>query len=152
MRRRSIKEQLASVPLFAACSKRELGLISQLSTGVLVPADETLTQEGELGREFFIILDGRASVSQDGRKIGVLHPGDYFGEIALIEDSQRTATVVADTPMRLEVIERRDFARLLDEVPSLSRKLLRGMARIIEELHAQTRQAPRGPSTRRSGS
>ena len=85
MRRRSfVKEQLATVPLFAACSKRELGLISQLSTGVSVPADETLTQEGEFGREFFIILDGRASVSQKGRKIGVLHSGDYLGEIALI--------------------------------------------------------------------
>jgi CRP/FNR family transcriptional regulator, cyclic AMP receptor protein len=147
MRRRSfIKEQLATVPLFAACSKRELGLISQLSTGVSVPADETLTQEGEMGREFFVILDGRASVSQDGRRVGILRPGDYFGEIALISDSERTATVVADTPMRLEVIERREFEGLLDKVPSLSRKLMRGMADIIEELYAQTRQAPRsGP-------
>jgi CRP/FNR family transcriptional regulator, cyclic AMP receptor protein len=144
MRRRSfVKEQLATVPLFAACSKRELGLISQLSTGVSVPVDETLTQEGEFGREFFIILDGQASVSRDGGTIGVLRPGDYFGEIALIDDSQRTATVVADTPMRLEVIERREFSRLLDEVPSISRKLLRGMARIIEDLYTQMRQAPR---------
>jgi CRP/FNR family transcriptional regulator, cyclic AMP receptor protein len=144
MRRKGfVKEQLATVPLFAACSKRDLGLISQLSTGISVPADETLTQEGEFGREFFIILDGRASVSREGRNIGVLHTGDYFGEIALIDDSQRTATVVADTPMRLEVIERREFSRLLDEVPSISRKLLRGMARIIEDLYTQIRQAPR---------
>jgi CRP-like cAMP-binding protein len=128
-----IGSQLAKVPLFSACSKKELAQISRLATEVSAPAGRVLAEEGHLGNEFVVILDGAASVHQGGRRLRTLGPGDYFGEIALLSKSRRLATVIADTPMRLEVINRSEFSTLLDEVPSLARKLLAGLASIVED-------------------
>ena len=129
-----IDERLAQVPLFAACSKRELAGISRLMTEITVEAGKVLAEQGHLGNEFIVILEGRATVSRGGRTIRTLGPGDHFGEIALLDDDhRRTATVVADTDMEIAVLSRREFGQLLDEHPATCRRLLVGLARIVAD-------------------
>ena len=115
------------MPLFEECSERELALISRLSCRATPMPGATLSREGEWSRQFVIILDGQASVYRGERKVDALGPGDYFGELALIDEGPPTATVtvVADTPMRLEVMNRREFRQLLTDVPSISGQFLR---------------------------
>jgi CRP-like cAMP-binding protein len=123
-----ITERLAQVPMFAACSTRELHHVSRLATEIHVEAGRELTVEGRAGHEFLIVLDGRATVRAGGVAVATLTAGDYFGEIALLDDGPRTATVVAETPMTLAVVGQREFSALLDEVPGLARQVLRGLA------------------------
>ena len=129
-----IDQQLAQVPLFASLSKKELRLISQLATYLEEPAGTVLTKQGMTGREFFIVLAGAIEVTHDGRNIAQGGPGFVFGEIALIDHRPRTATVVARTPVTLEVIAQREFWAMLDLVPQLSKKLLVVVARRLADL------------------
>jgi len=129
-----IDRRLAEVPLFEGLSKKELRLISQLATYVEEPAGAVLTEEGMSGREFFVVLDGWIEVYHDGRIIADYGPGYVFGEIALIDDRPRTATVVAKTPVTLDVIAQREFWAMLDQVPKLSKKLLKVVARRLADL------------------
>src|SRR4051812_27430889 len=92
-------DHLAQVPMFSACSKRDLQLIGRASDEVSVAAGKTLVEEGSPGHEFFLILDGSASVYRDGRKLATLGPGQYFGELALLDRGPRSATVKADTDL-----------------------------------------------------
>lgn len=116
---------ISSVPLFAGCSKRELRQIARLADEVDVPTGRVLIREDErVGREFFVIVEGSARVTRKGRRISKLGPGDWAGEIALIADVPRTATVTARSPMRLLVVTARDFRSLLDASPSIAAKLL----------------------------
>src|SRR5450759_346936 len=109
-------DHLKQVPLFAACSRKDLQLVARRAEDVRVAAGATIVNEGDDGNEFFVILDGAASVSRQGRKIATLGPGSGFGELALLENAPRNATVVADTDMELVVLGQREFAGLLDEV------------------------------------
>jgi CRP-like cAMP-binding protein len=120
--------------MFAACTKRELQAISKLTTERDVPAGKELTREGQPGREFVIVLDGTAVATRRGRKVATLGPGDYFGEIALLDPGERTATVTAETPMRLAVVTWGEFDQMLVDVPALGYKIMRGLARQIREL------------------
>jgi CRP/FNR family transcriptional regulator, cyclic AMP receptor protein len=126
-------EQLGRVRLFSACSKKELSLISRVSDEVTVAAARVLCEEGAIGHEFYLILDGQAAVRKGGRKVATLGTGQYFGEMALLDRGPRSATVVAETPMRLLVIGQREFSALLDEVPMLAHKLLAAMAARLRE-------------------
>ena len=126
-------EQLGRVRLFSACSKKELSLISRVSDEVAVAEERVLCEEGSIGHEFYLILEGQAAVKKGGRKVAVLGPGQYFGEMALLDRGPRSATVVAETPMRLLVIGQREFAAVLDEVPMLAHKLLAAMAARLRE-------------------
>ena len=126
-------EQLGRVRLFSACSKKELSLISRVSDEVSVAAGRVLCEEGAIGHEFYLILEGQAAVRKGGRKVATLGPGQYFGEMALLDRGPRSATVVADTPMRLLVIGQREFSAVLDEVPMLAHKLLAAMAARLRE-------------------
>ena len=137
-RRSSLSEHVAQVPMFTACTKQELQRVAKLSTEVDVPAGKTLARQGEAGREFVIILDGTATVTRNDKKIAELGPGDYFGETALLDPGERTATVVAASPMRIAVVTPREFSEMLDEVPPLARKIMRGLARQIRELAKST--------------
>ena len=121
-------DHLAQVPLFSACSKKDLQLLGRASDEVAVPSGKTLVEEGSPGHEFFLIIDGTATVTRNGRKIATLGPGQYFGELALLDRGPRTATVTADTDMQVLVLGQREFAGVLDEVPGLARKLLSAMA------------------------
>ena len=121
-------ELLSSVPLFSACTRKELRHIASLADRVDVEAGHVLTREGELGHEFFAIAEGTAKVSSKGRKLATLGPGDFFGEMSLLDQHPRTATVTAETPMSLYVVGAADFNRLLDDVPFVARKMLKGLA------------------------
>jgi CRP-like cAMP-binding protein len=128
-RRSSIVEHIAAVPMFYACSRRELQAISRLATELEVPAGKLLTEQGKPGQEFMIVLSGTAVATRDGVKVAAFGPGDFFGEIALLDPGLRTATVVAETPMQLAVVGQREFGEILDEVPALASKIMRGLAR-----------------------
>jgi CRP-like cAMP-binding protein len=127
-----VDERLKQIALFASCSQKDLRDISRRMTTVDVEAGTVLAQEGKLGSEFVVIIDGTAKVTRNGRKLATLGPGDYFGEVALLDDKHvRTATVTAETGMTIEVVDVRDFNTLLDEQPRIATKLLTGLARLI---------------------
>ena len=121
-------ELIKRVPLFAGCSRGELGKVAQIADEIDLAAGKELIREGARGREFFVLLEGDADVTKDGRSINRLGAGDFFGEIALVSDSPRTATVTATSPVRALVITDRSFRRLLDESPEIQRKVLVALA------------------------
>jgi CRP/FNR family cyclic AMP-dependent transcriptional regulator len=120
------------VPLFADCSRRELEQIAQIADEIDLAEGKELTRTGQPGREFFVLLEGEADVSKDGETINKLGPGDFFGEIALVEDTPRTATVTATTPVRALVITDRAFRRLLEKQPEIQRKVLVALAQRVK--------------------
>ena len=129
-----IDEQLSKVPLFEGLSKKELREISQLSTYLEAPAGTVLTTEGQQGHEFIIILDGEIEVRQGDNVVAERGPGTYIGEIALLDHRPRTATVIAKTPVSIEVIGQREFAGMLAEVPEVAQQIMGTMARRLAEL------------------
>ncbi|MEY2437223.1 MAG: family transcriptional regulator, cyclic receptor protein, partial [Acidimicrobiaceae bacterium] len=115
--RDSYLDHLAQVPLFAACSRKELQTIAKASDEVTVPSDKVLVEQGTSGRECFVIVDGTASVKRNGRRVATLGPGSYFGELSLLDKGPRTATVTAETPLTVLVLGPREFSSVLDAVP-----------------------------------
>ena len=125
LRRRSDKvDVLKKVPLFSELSRRHLDHIAREADEVKEAAGTVLTKQGGLGREFLLILEGSARVERDGTVIARLDPGDFFGEMSLIDGMPRSATVIAASPTVLLVIEARCFRKLLETVPGLQRKFL----------------------------
>lgn len=121
-------ERLRSVPLFSACTDEELKVISSSTTEVHARAGDVLAREGRIGREFVVIVEGTAKVSVADREVAVLGPGDFFGEIALLDNGPRTATVIAETDLVADVSSQQEFAKLMEGAPTLARKLLVGVA------------------------
>jgi CRP-like cAMP-binding protein len=118
-------DALAKAPLFAALSRQELGELAKATEDLEVDEGKVLTREGDLGREFFVIVDGDVSVTQDGNEISRLGAGDFFGEIALIYDNaRRTATVTAASPLRFFVLTRQSFRSLLEHQPEIEEKVM----------------------------
>jgi CRP/FNR family transcriptional regulator, cyclic AMP receptor protein len=132
-RRGDLLDGLGAIPLFAACSKRDLGIVARHIELLSVPAETVLCAEGELGDGFFVILEGRATVSRQGTAVTTLGDGCYFGELALLDPAHRDATVVAQTPMVVGVMGVRVFRAMVRDVPALTEKLLRGLARRLRE-------------------
>lgn len=130
-------QRIKNLPIFAACNTPELEEIDRLADEVAVEAGRTIMAEGDLGQEFALIISGEADVFKDGQVVTTLGPGDYFGEVALLDSVARTATVVARTDVLLEVIDRRGFNTLLDDLPQLSRSILRGLAQRMSEQEAE---------------
>ena len=124
---------LSKIWMFSACSGGQLRTIRKAIEEVTVPAGRVLCEEGTLGREFFFIVDGTASVRRNGRKVATLTPGKYFGELSLLDRKPRSATVVSETPMTLLVLEQRRFNGLLDDMPTLSHKLLVAMSQRLRD-------------------
>ena len=120
---------LGRAPLFEGLSKKDLKELARLTEDLEVPAGSVLCKEGSLGYEFFVIVDGEVDVSQNGKRIGTRGPGDFIGEIALIENVRRTATVTAKTPLRFFVLTRQSFWGLIDHHPQVERKILTTLAR-----------------------
>lgn len=128
-RRQSDKvDMLKNVPLFNALSRRDLQFVARAADEVGVAQGKVLTRQGGLGREFLLILDGGARVERDGKLIARLGPGDFFGEMSLIDGKPRSATVIAESPTALLVVHARSFGALLDAVPGLQRKILSGLS------------------------
>jgi CRP/FNR family cyclic AMP-dependent transcriptional regulator len=126
-------EHLAAVPMFEACSRRDLEAIGRLAENYRVPAGTELVHEGRREEEFFLILDGSANVTRKGKKVATLGPGDYFGELAVLIPGPRNATVTATEPTEVLGISSREFWGLVIEVPAIMAKVLVGTAR---RLHA----------------
>jgi len=125
---RSNLEVLKAIPLFKACSNRELAAVDSLVAEDRASAGEVIVREGRPGREAFIVLSGEAAVTASGVTVGRLGVGDFFGEMALLGDCpERVATVTAITPMRLLVIDPRQFASLL-EMEGVAREMLKEVA------------------------
>ena len=113
--------------IFAGCDDRLLKKLSNLGTPIRIDAGDALTKEGKQGREFYLIVEGDADVRHEGTTIATLSGGGFFGEMALIDGLPRSADVVATTPMELLVFDPREFASLLNDYPSVSKRILRTM-------------------------
>jgi CRP/FNR family cyclic AMP-dependent transcriptional regulator len=138
MAREQYLNHLATVPLFAGASTKELRAVAKATVELtLEPGKEFVTQ-GEVGREAFIIVEGQAEVTRGGQTIATLGPGDCVGELALLDHGPRTATVTASTPVTVLVLGAREFAGLLDEVPTLNHKMLAALASRVRELDSRT--------------
>ena len=129
-----LDNHLATIPLFQDLSKKQLRLISQLATQLEEPAGTVLIQEGKVGHEFIIVIEGEIQVRHGQRVICEYGPSTYVGEIALIEHRPRTATVVTKTPVKVEVIGQREFAALLAEVPEIAEKVKTTAAQRLAEV------------------
>ena len=129
-----IDDQLAAVPLFQGLSRKQLRRISSLMTRIDRPTGQVLTTEGQPGCEFFIVLEGEVEVRQGERVIATRRAGEYVGEIALLDRRPRTATVVATTPVSVEVLSQREFVSLLAQAPELSEHILATMAQRLADL------------------
>jgi CRP-like cAMP-binding protein len=128
LRKDAKTELISHVPLFSQCSKQELALVAGIADEIDLADGKELTREGSPAREFFVLVEGTADVLKNGERINTLGSGDFFGEIALIHHSPRTATVKASSPVRALVVTERNFKRLLEESPEIQRKVLSALA------------------------
>jgi CRP-like cAMP-binding protein len=135
-------EALRRVPLFAGLSTRNLARIDGISRVAFASTGRVIIEEGAPGDELMVVLDGRASVRRGDRTIAECGPGQWFGEMALLDDQPRSATVVADEPMRLLTISRKDFRKLLTKAPRLAETLLASLSTRIRELQAAAELEP----------
>jgi CRP/FNR family transcriptional regulator, cyclic AMP receptor protein len=134
--RQSAKEQLIkSVPLFSRCTRPELKALATEADELTLPEGRDLTRQGERGREFMVIVDGAARVLKNGRTINELGPGDFIGEIALLRDVPRTATVTTTAETTVLVLTDRAFRRVADKIPSVHKSLV---AALSERLQADS--------------
>ena len=131
-------DHLAMIPLFGGCTKEELQLISQKAERVSFSAGQVLTKQGSLGYEFFIIVEGEAEVSRDGKAIAKLGPGDYAGELALLDREPRNATVTALSDLQVILLGYQEFWSVLSAAPGLDKKLLVAMAKRLRAAESHT--------------
>jgi CRP-like cAMP-binding protein len=117
-------ELLKRVPLFKDLSRHDIEQVGQLAEEVDVPAGQVLTRQGASGSEFFVIVDGSVRIDVDGETVRTLEPGDFLGEIALVDDGPRTATATTVSPSKLLVLGRREFRSLMDSYPSIEHSVL----------------------------
>jgi CRP/FNR family cyclic AMP-dependent transcriptional regulator len=128
LRRDAKIELIRSVPLFSSCSKRELAEIASMADELDFPEGKTLIKEGERGREFLVLVEGTVEVSRKGRKLAPLGRADCIGEIALVLDVPRTATVTTTSPVRALVLTNQSFQSLLEGSPQIQLKIIRSLA------------------------
>jgi CRP-like cAMP-binding protein len=121
-------ELIARVPLFAGLAKREVGQVASIADEIDLPADKVLIREGERGREFFVLLEGEVEVTRKGEKLATRRAGEFFGEVALVSDLPRIATVRTSKPVRALVIRDVDFRALLQRTPAIAVKVLQAVA------------------------
>jgi CRP/FNR family cyclic AMP-dependent transcriptional regulator len=134
MARKDTVARLREVTLFASCSQRELQKVARVTDEITVPASTVLMEEGDSGREAYVVLEGTAVVRRNRRKIAEVGPGDCVGEMSLLDRRPRTATVVADTDLRVLVLTARALTGLLDESPAFARKVLASLAARVRDL------------------
>ncbi len=127
-------EALRRAPLFEGLGKKELEQLARTTDDLDVPAGKVLCREGETGAEFFVIVEGEVEVTSGGETLARLGPGDFFGEIALVEQTKRTATVTALTPLRFFVLTSQAFWTMVDASPGVERTILRALAKRVANL------------------
>jgi CRP/FNR family cyclic AMP-dependent transcriptional regulator len=126
-------ELLGTVPLLAGCNKRDLRRIASLADEIEVRKGKVLTRQGEPGRECFVIVDGTAKATMRGRRSSAMGPGSVFGEMSLLDGGPRSATVTAETDMRLLVLTSRGFSTVLRDVPMVAPRIMRALAERLRE-------------------
>ncbi len=125
------KQLLARVPLFSGLDKVGLGRVAKLADEIDLPAGKQLLQQGDHPHEFFLIVDGSVRIDRDGAQINTLGPGDFLGEIALLDGGQRSATATAVTPVNLLILGQREFNSLLNEFPDIRSSVLTALAQRV---------------------
>lgn len=120
----SYRGHLASVPLFSRCSTRQLDHVLSVADEVTVPAGTTFIREGEIGREMFVVVEGSATVTQAGTEVATLGRGDFVGELSVLRNARRNASVTAATGLDLLVVRSNVLEPLLDDIPGLAKALL----------------------------
>jgi CRP-like cAMP-binding protein len=134
-----ITELLSRVPLFSGCSQREIAAIARATKEVNRRAESVLARTGEPGVGFFLLVDGTANVVVNGRKRATLQPGDFFGEISLLDGGPRSADVVANTDVTMLGLTAWVFRGVLEQYPSIAQKMLVTLA---SRLRGATKPAP----------
>jgi len=122
-------EQLNAIPLFQGLSKHQRQQVSTWADEVDLESGRHLVEQGEFAHEFFVIEEGAAEVTVDGDRVGALGPGDFFGEIALLETERRTASVVATAPLRCIVMHSRGFSSMEQTMPEVAERIREEMRR-----------------------
>ncbi len=134
-------ERLKDVPIFEECSQRQLRSVARIAQVFDVQAGTVLARAGEPGDEFFLLIDGTAKADVSPERQVILRPGEFFGEMSLLDGGPRSATVRADTPVRLLVIDRKNFSTLLKEVPGLTQTLLTTLSRRVRQAEERAERA-----------
>ena len=132
-----LRAELKDVPFFSSLSKRELTTVAQQMEEIDLPEGKELVREGDFGHEFFLIVDGTAEVVRGGARVAERGPGEFFGEMALLEEERRTATVTAKSPMRALVMTRQSFRALDRSAPEIH-------ATVAEAIEARRATTPAG--------
>lgn len=133
MSRNAKIDHLQDVRLFSSCTVKELTQLARASDQIAVDDGTTIVTQGSLGHDFYLILEGRAAVLRDGEQVAELGPGEYFGELALLDGATRNATVTATEASTLLVLGQREFAAVLDTTPGVARKIMTQMAARLRE-------------------
>ncbi len=126
--RKQIAAALSEAPLFSRCTKRAIGTIARHAEVAEFDSGVELVTQGGPGDAFFVLLDGSCDVERDGTVADTLGPGDFFGELALIDPAPRSATVRTTRPTTVAVLGARMFRTLMREYPDMAEGLLKGMA------------------------
>jgi CRP-like cAMP-binding protein len=127
-------ELLKRTPLLAGLGRKDIEEVGRLADEVDLKADHVLMREGDLGREFFVIVEGQVRIDKGGRTIRSMGPGEFVGDIALVTERPRTATATTETPCRLLVLGHREFHQLMDQYPSIRLSVLESMAVRLRDL------------------
>lgn len=135
--RNSRIEHLRNVNLFQGCTNKDLQKIARASDEISMPAGSLIVDQGQTGREAFVVLSGTVVVKRNNKKVGSFGPGTVVGELSLLDHGPRTATVVCETDCELLLLDQRHFIAVLDEVPTLAHRLLATLAGRIRELDRQ---------------
>ena len=130
-------DHLRKVSLFSACSQKDLEKIAKAGDEVIMPAGSLIVDQGQTGREAFVVLEGSVMVKRNGKKVASLGPGTVVGELSLLDHGPRTATVICESDCTLLLLSQRHFMAVLDDVPSMAHKLLASLAGRIRDLDRQ---------------
>ena len=130
-------DSLRNVSLFASCSMKDLQKIAKAGDEIKMAAGTLIVDQGQTGREAFVVLDGTVTVKRNGKKVATLGAGTVVGELSLLDHGPRTATVICETDCTLMIITQRHFSAVIDDVPALAHKLLASLAGRIRDLDRQ---------------
>lgn len=125
---------LGKVPLFSECSQKELSKIASLADEIEVDEGAVLTKEGMPGRECFVVSEGSAKATLRGKKLASYGPGDVFGEMSLLDNEPRSATITADSDMILFVVDSRSFWGLCEQAPNVTRKIMKSISQRLRRV------------------
>ena len=128
---------LGEVPMFQACSEEELSAVAYLASPLALEAGTAIVREGDAGDDFYVLMMGTATVSRQGHDVGKVEPWEFLGELALFDPAPRNATITADVPVTMAVLEHSRFQTALDAIPAIRDALLKGMALRLHEVDAR---------------